>query len=205
MSNFNGQIALMNRARLLQSTLALISSALATPDVRLLTTTYLANGDESQQFITLEVDRKTAKHITANLTALTPEEINADGGMYHRYPLALEGLGGIKLKERWRLSGEQTNVVCTVTGFEMVASPYAQAGASLENAGAPCGATLYIARVGCDSDALSVRLRGCWTSKETATWRSWSGPRVSRASAHSAVKFAPATTRSGVSVAAEAG
>ncbi|MFT5684149.1 MAG: hypothetical protein ACI8RZ_005090 [Myxococcota bacterium] len=140
--------------------IALLTPALAAPaplatvsEVRFTASFYLDSEADHREYLALRPDSAMVGQLMKSTEGSEPENIDSDGGTYHRYDLNVTTVDGLSIGDRWRLSGEQTNAVCTVSGFEMVASPEARAGATEEDAGAPCSAPLFVARVDCAQDA----------------------------------------------------
>ncbi len=140
--------------------IALLAPALAAPapladvpEVRIVASFYLESESDHREYIALQPSRRLAGRLLKSTEGSESESISSDGGSYDRHRLSVETIDGVSLGEQWRLSGEEMSAVCTVGGFEVIASPYARPGATEEDGGAPCITPLFVARLDCSVDA----------------------------------------------------
>jgi len=128
------------------------------PMVRLTAWVSLDEVPEHTTHLALQVDQQTADRLLESVLNTPATAVNTDGGLYGLYQLDLEILDGVELDSQWRMSGEVTDVICTVAGFDLITSSLARPGATAENAGAPCYAPLFTARMACDTSASGATL-----------------------------------------------
>lgn len=140
--------------------IALLAPALAAPapladvpEVRIVASFYLESESDHREYIALKPSPRLAGRLLKSTEGGEPETVSSDGGSYDRHQLSARTIDGVSLGEQWRLSGEETSAVCTVGGFEVIASPYARPGATEDSGGAPCISPLFVARLDCSLDA----------------------------------------------------
>jgi hypothetical protein len=142
---------------LISASLAAPAPLAAVPGVRLIASAYLDEAQTNRQYLALRPEAELDA-VLKSIAGSPGQEVNSDGGSYSRHLLSQTTLDGLSLGDRWRLSGESTDVVCTVSAFELVRSPYDSGGVISLDGGAPCSAPLIVARMDCDQDASGAAL-----------------------------------------------